>query len=81
MKITEIITDKQIERSWGYASFGAVSKRDIIKYTLLKFACGYHSGHTAEVIVNELRLLTKKRKLTKKGCEYLYEAFSDGNNI
>ena len=81
MKTEEIITDKQLDHVWGNANFGKESKRDIVRYTLLKKACGYGSGSTARAIAKELGLFTEAEKLSKKGQEYLYESFRNGNNI
>ena len=51
----------------------------IVDHALLKVACGYSNGHTAECIIEELGLvlITKTRKisLTKLGRNYLYEKF------
>ena len=74
MKVEEIITDEQLDIAWGYANFGDRSKRDVLKFALLKTSCGYHNGHTANCIIKELGLIGK-HMLTKKGKEYLWEAF------
>lgn len=76
-----LISDELLDKVWGYADFGKVSKRDIIKNTLLKCASGYYSGHTAKTIVEELGLVTKKWTLTKLGKQYLYEAYSTDKNL
>jgi len=82
MTIEEIITDKQLDHAWGSANFGTESKRDIIRFTLLKNACGYGSGSTARAIVKELGLITEtKEELSRRGREYLYEAFRYGSNV
>lgn len=82
MTVENIITDKQLDDAWGNSNFGSISKRDVIKYTLLKCASGYHSGHTGKIICQELKLVyTNDWKLTKKGKEYLYYAFCDNNNF
>ena len=76
-ELQKIISDEQLNTAWGNANFGSVEKRDVIKSTLLKYACGYYSGHTAKSIVCELGLVAKNNLvLTKKGKLYLYEAFS-----
>lgn len=79
--IEQIVTDEQLDTAFAYANFGKnITKRDVLKYTLLKTACGFHNGHTADCIANELGLQTKKLKLTAKGQDYLYEAFRNGTN-
>lgn len=81
MKLEEIITDEQLDITWGNANFGSRSKRDILKFALLKIACGYANGHTAQCIIKELGLVGKSamkgNTLTKKGKEYLWEAFGE----
>ena len=52
--------------------------RDVLRLTLLKCACGYASGHTAKVIVEELGLV-KNWKLTAKGKLYLWNCFETNN--
>lgn len=80
--IEELVTDEQLNNALGNANFGSsISKRDIIKYTLLKCASGYRSGNTAKCIVYELGLTTKSWTLSKKGKEYLYFAFYNGTSI
>lgn len=80
----EIITDEQIENAWGNSNFGEFlnkNKRELVNNTILKCASGYHSGHTAQCIVRELGLVyAGKWGLTKRGREYLYEAFSNGKS-
>lgn len=78
--VEDIITDEALIKAFGYSNFGDSSKRDVVRYALLKTASGYHNGHTAQCIINELGLTTKKLSLTKKGKEYLYEAFRNETN-
>lgn len=82
----KIITDEQIEAAWGNANFGEVyssktGRREIIRNTLLKCACGYETGRTAKIIAQELGLVTVKWTLTKKGKEYLFAAYSNGTSV
>ena len=80
MKVEELITDQQLETAFGHSNFGSTSKRDILKHTLLKYASGYSTGHTAKCIVSQLGLLNKNETLSKKGKQYLFEAFCDGHS-
>ncbi len=78
-----VITDEQIEKAWGNSNFGDFlnqNKRELVNNTILKCASGYYTGHTAKRIVEELGLVTTKWTLTKKGKEYLYEAYSQGKS-
>jgi len=78
---TEILPDIQIEEAWGNASFGGTQKRDVVNNSLLKYACGYSTGHTAMCILQELNLISKKEVMTTLGKEYLFAAFSGGNSF
>lgn len=76
--MNEIITDKAIELVWGNADFGEnlnKNKRLVIDNALLKTACGYSNGHTAECIIKGLGLVDKDLKLTRIGREYLWDQF------
>lgn len=79
--VRDIISDTQLDYSFGNANFGSKSKRDVIKYSLLKYASGYSTGSTARIILKELNLLTQKETLSKKGKLYLFAAFSEGNSF
>lgn len=81
MKTDELISEDSIDSVWGSANFGSMSRRDIIRYSLLKCASGYYTGHTAKQILSELGLVTQKWTLTKLGKQYLFAAFSNGNSI
>jgi uncharacterized protein (UPF0371 family) len=76
MRVEELITDKELEIVFGDSNFGDTSKRDVIKYALLKKICGYSNGFTAESIIKKLELLTNRGGLTKKGRKYFWSAFS-----
>jgi len=78
-KLEKIISEIELKKAFGNSNFGNISNRDVLKSTLLKCASGYYSGHTAKCIVEELGLVTLKWTLTKKGKEYLYDAFSIGS--
>lgn len=73
--VYDIITDEQVALAWGNADFGNVEKRDVIKYALLKWACGYESGKTASCILHDLGLLTSNNRVSVCGKRYLYAAF------
>ncbi|MFC5046921.1 hypothetical protein ACFSTE_15890 [Aquimarina hainanensis] len=92
-KVEDIITDEDLIKAFERANFGdRSSKRDIVRYTLLRAASGYYNGYTSQRIIHALGLTTIKRIinevglvkeeliLTKKGKEYLYEAFRNGTN-
>lgn len=71
--VEEMVTDAELESVCGYANFGKMSKRDVVKDTLIKCLGGYSTGSTAKAIAKELGLVyANKWDLTKKGKEYLY---------
>lgn len=77
-----LISDKEIDKAWGNANFGDISKRDVIKGALLKCASGYHTGHTAKVILMELGLVKQSKwELTVIGKQYLLDAYSNGVSV
>lgn len=80
MTVEELISEETLITVFANANFGNSTRRDIVRYALLKTACGYYNGFTAQQISKELKLIGKNNKLTKKGQEYLYEAFRNGTN-
>lgn len=77
-KVNEIVTDEQINKAWGNASFGDLSKRSVIANALLKYASGYSTGHTINCICQELRLIKENDVLTTLGKQYLFAAYANG---
>lgn len=75
MNPQDIISDEEIERVHAYATFGDMSKRDVVDQALLKCACGYHQGYTATRIILEHGLINSEYNLTVKGKEYLWATF------
>jgi len=75
-EVQEIISDKEIIRVHGDASFGGdYSKRDVVNIGLLKTASGYYHGSTSTRIITEHGLIDKEYNLTAKGKMYLWAAF------
>lgn len=84
MNVQDIVSDKQLEEQFRDTNFGDMSTRDIIRYSLLKYASGYTTGFTARSILISLELLRPLKRhhaLTKKGKIYLFEAFSNGHSL
>lgn len=81
-KTEDIITNEQLDKVWGNANFGTISKRKVIANGVLKCASGYYTGHTLKFIMKELGLVNpSKWALTKKGKEYLFAEFSGGESL
>lgn len=73
-----IVTDEEIDSSWGNANFGDQrSKRDVIYDTCIKYATGYESGRTARELCKALGLLQGvgigEARVTEKGMDYIFE--------
>ena len=82
MKEHEIISNEEIDRVHGNARFGdGISNRDVVRLGVLKCASGYYQGHTSRIICYEHGLIDADYKLTTKGREYLWVAFSGGSNL
>lgn len=82
MRVEEIVGDGHLNKVWGNANFGSISRRELVAFSLLKCACGYYTGFTARQILIELELVNEKEwTLTKKGKEYLWAAFSNSLSI
>ena len=75
----EIIPDSEIERVHANANFGDTGKRDVVDGAILKAACRYHNGYTAQVIITEHGLVkdatNSRPKLTDKGRKYLFAVY------
>lgn len=76
-KTRTMVTQAELDAVWGNANFGPEPRMDTVRYAVLKRACGYYNGHTAEQICMELGLLTKRRPstLTARGRFCLWEWF------
>lgn len=82
MTESELLSDAEIERVHGSANFGDTSKRDVVRYGVLKCASGYHQGFTSKTICIEHGLIHPKAyRLTKKGRVYLWAAFAGKSGI
>ena len=79
--MTDILTEKDIEPYFKNTNFGSMANFDVVKYGLLKCACGYYQGYTSTTILTQLGLITKKYNITKLGKEHLWEWFSDNSKI
>ena len=76
-EIKKVISDDQITIVFGSADFGDMDDREVVRYGLLKVACGYYQGSTSTKILEELRLINKNYKITAKGKKYLWDAFAE----
>ena len=84
-KLTDIITEKQINIAWGNANFGAdrnaIDRYKLIANGLLKCAVGYSTGHTMQCILEDLGLVLQTWELSPRGKRYLFAAYNDGLSV
>lgn len=77
--LQQIVPDELVKEAFEGTNFGGTAHREIMSQGLLKSACGFAEGFTAERILVELGLLkigaNQKRILTRSGKDYLFEAF------
>ena len=83
---SDIISDEEIDRVHANANFGSTPKRWVVDEALLKCACGYHNGHTAQTILAEHGLIREARRrgttaLTQRGRKYLFAAFAGRSRL
>lgn len=82
MTEVELISDEEVEKVHGNAHFGSSSKRDVLRFGVLKCASGYYQGHTSKMICVEHGLIDEKTyELTEKGRNYLWAAFNGASNF
>jgi hypothetical protein len=77
----KLLAPEDIEMAFVGTNFGHCKNEDVIKWSLLKVASGYATGHTAMKILQLLGLLhsySKKPVLTKRGQSCLWEFFKSG---
>jgi len=60
---------------YSYSTLNLADKRNYLEQKLLDRFAGFYTEHTITVIMIELKLLTKKNRLTKRGKSFLYFAF------
>ena len=80
--LEQIVSKEALQHVFNGTDFGKVAPRSIIEQALLKAASGFYNGFTSEHILISLGLLrltkkSKNRVLTRKGKDYLYEAFAN----
>jgi len=75
MKIEEIVSDEEMNKSFENTNFGDRQPRVMIKDGINKVVQGYATGYTIECILIELGLTKKPRPrkivITDKGYKYL----------
>ncbi len=81
-ELLDLVSDEDLERVHGNANFGpSISKRDVLKFGVLKVASGYYQGSTSRSILLEHELITNDYQLTAKGKRYLWCAFCENSRF
>ena len=77
-----MVTEAEIDAAYGNANFGDMSKIDVVRFGVLKRACGYHQGYTSRQISIDLGLIDGKTKqLTDRGKFCLWEWFNERTTL
>lgn len=81
-EILEILPDEMLDEVWGNADFGPNrSKRDVISQSLLKLACGYWIGSTAQHILVNAKLARRDHggdvRINNNGKRYLWVWYNE----
>ena len=76
-KIPEPVTDAEIAEAFRFTNFGHSRHRELLNVSVLKKLVGYHCGHTITTIMQELRLIGKTGKPTKRGIQLVRDAFAE----
>ncbi|MDD0837858.1 hypothetical protein PSQ40_04670 [Curvibacter sp. HBC61] len=71
-----IVSDAEIEQAFRGTNFGGADHRELLNVSVLKKLVGYHCGHTITTIMQELKLIGKTGKPTKRGVLLVREAFN-----
>ncbi len=80
-KLFKEVTMAEIDSVWGNSNFGGSTRHDVVRSGLLKCASGYYQGATSTAILRELKLITKKYTLTRRGKAQLWAWFKISNNV
>lgn len=70
-----IMTDEEISSAFEGTNFGHTQYRELLNASVLKKLVGYHCGHTITTIMQEVGLIGKTEKPTKKGIALVREAY------
>ncbi len=70
-----IISDKEIRDAFEGTNFGEPDYRNLLNRSVLKKLVNYHCGHTITCIMQELGLIGKTGKVTKKGILLVREVY------
>lgn len=75
----EEITDEEIKEAFAnsYSSHG--DHRGLIAQAVLTMIGGYYSPFTITQIMMEMRLLTNRMYVTKRGRQFVCDYFDDGS--
>ncbi len=71
-----VVSDRQLEIAFSGSDFGRRDHRTLLEISVLKRAVDYHCGWTITQIMMDLRLIGKTGKVTKKGKEFLRDAYA-----
>lgn len=79
--VEELIPDADLDRAWGNANFGGMTKREVLREGVLKCLAGWHQGHTSKTICTELGLISQAYRVTPKGRAYIWLSCHKGCGV
>lgn len=79
--VDKLVTDEELDRVWGNANFGDMTKREVLRLGTLKCLAGWHQGFTSKTICTELGLINSQYRVTAKGRAYLWLSCRRGGDV
>jgi len=73
----KIMTDSEIEKAFEHTRFGGGVHRDRLAQGVLSIQAGYICGHTLTCIMKQLKLISTKGNVLKKGRKFIFGEFYD----
>jgi ribosomal protein S19 len=74
--ISEIVSDTEINEQFIGKKFGVIDNRKFLETSVLKVLVGFHCGNSITNIMINLKLITKKGIVTKRGKQFTFELSS-----
>ena len=69
------VSDDEIAEAFKNTNFGRTDYRELLQASVLEKLVGYHCGHTITTIMQELGLIGKTGKPTKRGIDMVRTAY------
>jgi hypothetical protein len=78
MKIRDLgrVYNEEIDEAFDGTDFGEIDRRKYLAASILEIQAGYHTGYTITCILQEIGLLSQKKRVTKRGRAFLWFEYS-----